>query len=179
MSCDGWRATGFKHRAPILFLNEADFTIPNLSQMNLTVIRDEKAFYYRENFAHNEHINLVGYSRVWGPLILSVMKEMNKFKLVLRSVSGTETREVYMPDNLDDDNDWTQTIFGSLAQDTFSQVRSNSYQNLWRVVSYPTIWYGMLVPIRSDSYPVDSELFTQYFAAVFAFFRMNRKSTFW
>ena len=90
--------------------------------MNLTVIRDEKAFYYRENFAHNEHINLVGYSRVWGPLILSVMKEMNKFKLVLRSVSGTETREVYMPDNLDDENDWTQTIFGSLAQDTFSQV---------------------------------------------------------
>lgn len=93
--------------------------------MNLTVIRDEKAFYYRENFAHNEHINLVGYSRVWGPLILSVMKEMNKFKLVLRSVSGTETREVYMPDNLDDENDWTQTIFGSLAQDTFSQVCSN------------------------------------------------------
>ena len=130
MSCDGWRATGFKHRAPILFLNEADFTIPNLSQMNLTVIRDEKAFYYRENFAHNEHINLVGYSRVWGPLILSVMKEMNKFKLVLRSVSGTETREVYMPDNLDDDNDWTQTIFGSLAQDTFSQVCLNFARTL-------------------------------------------------
>ena len=97
--------------------------------MNLTVIRDEKAFYYRENFAHNEHINLVGYSRVWGPLILSVMKEMNKFKLVLRSVSGTETREVYMPDNLDDENDWTQTIFGSLAQDTFSQVCSFQKKN--------------------------------------------------
>ena len=91
----------------------------------MSIIRDEKAFYYRENFCHNEHLNLVGYSRVWGPLILSVMKEAEKFKMILRSVSGTETREILFDVyNQDEGTEWTQAVFGSLAQDTFSQVKS-------------------------------------------------------
>ena len=133
--------------------------------MNLTVLRDEKAFYYRENFAHNEHINLVGYSRVWGPLILSVMKEMNKFKLVLRSVSGTETREVYMPDNLDDENDWTQTIFGSLAQDTFSQVCSEiSRQHHPRMHPWTDcLWFFAIFDPDGICGPIFSKLNFEFF----------------
>ena len=94
--------------------------------MDLTICRDEKAFYYRENFVNNEHVNLVGYSRVWGPLILSVLKERNNFKLILRSVSGTETREVLETDNIEE-ADWTETVFGSLSHDTFSQVTIEHY----------------------------------------------------
>ena len=122
VACDGWRATGFRHKAPILFLTPDELHSAKLSNMNLTVIKDEKAFYYRENFCHNEHLNLVGYSRVWGPLILSVMKEAERFKMILRSVSGTETRETVFDAYNDSDDDWTQSVFGSLAQDTFSQV---------------------------------------------------------
>ena len=62
-----------RHKAPILFLTPDELHSAKLSNMNLSVIKDEKAFYYRENFCHNEHLNLVGYSRVWGPLILSGM----------------------------------------------------------------------------------------------------------
>ena len=123
MTCDGWRSTGFRHQAPILFLTDHELKTANLSSMNMSIIRDEKAFYYRENFCHNEHLNLVGYSRVWGPLILSVMKEAEKFKMILRSVSGTETREILFDVyNQDEGTEWTQAVFGSLAQDTFSQV---------------------------------------------------------
>ena len=124
VTCDGWRSTGFGHKSPILFLTDDELTPAKLSTMNLSIIRDEKAFYYRENFCHNEHLNLVGYSRVWGPLILSVMKEGDRFKMILRSVSGTETREVLFDIYNQDDEDWTHAIFGSLAQDTFSQVCS-------------------------------------------------------
>ena len=50
------------------------------------------------------------------------MKEAERFKMILRSVSGTETRETIFDAYNESDDDWTQSVFGSLAQDTFSQV---------------------------------------------------------
>jgi len=91
-----------------------------MSPIRLGVKIDEKANYYRTHFLNREHINLVGYSRVWGPLVLSVRQEESEYKLILRSVSGTETREVADPEGA---SDWATTVFGSLSQDTFSQVK--------------------------------------------------------
>ena len=45
------------------------------------------------------------------------MKEAERFKMILRSVSGTETRETVFDAYNDSDDDWTQSVFGSLAQD--------------------------------------------------------------
>ena len=41
------------------------------------------------------------------------------YKLILRSVSGTETREVTEPEETED---WANLVFGSLSLDQFSQV---------------------------------------------------------
>ena len=116
----GWWVRGFRHRAPTLFLPTEELTPIEPAYIDTAVKIDEKANYFRTHFLNREHINLVGYSRVWGPLVLSILQDEPGYKLILRSVSGTETREVTEPD---ESSDWATAVFGSLSQDTFSQVR--------------------------------------------------------
>ena len=117
---DGWWVRGFRHRAPTLFLPIDELLPIEPAYIDTSIKIDEKANYYRNHFFAHEHINLVGYSRVWGPLVLSVKQDLEGYKLILRSVSGTETREAPEPR---EEDDWSIAVFGSLAQDTFSQVK--------------------------------------------------------
>ena len=139
----GWWVRGFRHRAPTLFLPTEELTPIEPAYIDTSIKIDEKAHFYRTQFLQKEHMNLVGYSRVWGPLVLSVRQEQKGFKihyhrnifviffilyincyslgykLILRSVSGTETREVTEPEETED---WANLVFGSLSLDQFSQV---------------------------------------------------------
>ena len=76
---------GFRHRAPTLFLPTEELTPIEPAYIDTSIKIDEKAHFYRNNFFQKEHMNLVGYSRVWGPLVLSVRQEQ-KGKIIIRLI---------------------------------------------------------------------------------------------
>ncbi|CBY34970.1 unnamed protein product, partial [Oikopleura dioica] len=155
---NGWWVRGFRHRAPTLFLSIEELKPVDIAYVETSVNIDRKTLFYREEFIGREHLNLVGYSRLWGPLVLSVKDrflflrreyvflktiivliennfksasqlEKEEYSIVLRSVSGTEIRQVAAPT---DSIDWASAVFGSLSMDTFSPVVS---LNAWETIS--------------------------------------------
>jgi hypothetical protein len=69
---NGWWVRGFRHRAPTLFLPIEELKPVDIAYVETSVNVDKKTLFYKEEFIGKEHLNLVGYSRLWGPLVLSV-----------------------------------------------------------------------------------------------------------
>ncbi|CAG5076690.1 Oidioi.mRNA.OKI2018_I69.PAR.g8521.t1.cds [Oikopleura dioica] len=69
---NGWWVRGFRHRAPTLFLPVEELKPVDIAYIDTSVKIDKKTLFYREEFIGKEHLNLVGYSRLWGPLVLSI-----------------------------------------------------------------------------------------------------------
>ncbi|CBY19746.1 unnamed protein product [Oikopleura dioica] len=111
---NGWWVRGFRHRAPTLFLSIEELKPVDIAYVETSVNIDKKTLFYREEFIGKEHLNLL---------------EKEEYSIVLRSVSGSEIRQVAAPT---DSIDWASAVFGSLSMDTFSPVVS---LNAWETIS--------------------------------------------